>query len=113
MRFLFLIHGDREAEAALTPDERRAIVAEHMAYASMLRERGAYVLARALDDPATRRSCDPARSPSSPTAPSPRRRRPSAASTSSSAQAARRRSNSPATFRRARGSQEVLAIAET
>ena len=53
MRFLFLIHGDREAEAALTPDERRAIVGEHIAFASMLRERGAHVLGEALDDPAT------------------------------------------------------------
>ena len=48
MRFLFLIHGDRAAEAALTPDERRAIVGEHIAYADMLRERGAHVLGEAL-----------------------------------------------------------------
>ena len=48
MRFLFLIHGDGEAEAALTADERRALVAQHMAYASMLREHGAYVLGDAL-----------------------------------------------------------------
>jgi hypothetical protein len=48
MRFLFLIHGDAEAEAAMTPDERRAIVDEHVAYASLLRERGAYVLGEAL-----------------------------------------------------------------
>ena len=32
MRFLFLIHGDGEAEAALSADERRAIVGEHIAY---------------------------------------------------------------------------------
>ena len=49
MKFLFLIHGDQEAEAAMTPDERRAIVGEHMAYAEMLRERGAYVLGEALE----------------------------------------------------------------
>ena len=48
MRFLFLIHGDRDAEAALTPDERMAIVGEHVAYATMLRERGVYVLGEAL-----------------------------------------------------------------
>jgi len=48
MRFLFLIHGDEEAEAALSSEERRAIVAEHMAYAAMLRERGAHVLGEAL-----------------------------------------------------------------
>jgi hypothetical protein len=53
MRFLFLVHGDSEAEAALTPDERRAIVDEHIAYAAMLRERGAHVLGEALTGEAT------------------------------------------------------------
>jgi hypothetical protein len=48
MRFLFLIHGDSEAEAAMTPEERRAIVEEHIAYGAMLRERGAHVLGEAL-----------------------------------------------------------------
>ena len=48
MRFLFLIHGDAAAEAALTPAERRAIVGEHLRYADGLRERGAYVLGEAL-----------------------------------------------------------------
>jgi len=48
MRFLFLIHGDSDAESAVTTDERRAIVAEHMRYGAMLRERGAYVLGEAL-----------------------------------------------------------------
>ena len=48
MRFLFLVHGDREAEAALTADERGAIVAEHMRYGAMLRERGVHVLGEAL-----------------------------------------------------------------
>jgi hypothetical protein len=48
MRFLFLIHGDSEAEAAMAPEERRAIVDEHIAYGSMLRERGAHVLGEAL-----------------------------------------------------------------
>jgi hypothetical protein len=48
MRFLFLIHGDREAEAALSADERMAIVREHMAFGSMLRGRGAHVLGEAL-----------------------------------------------------------------
>jgi len=48
MRFLFLIHGDTEAEAELTPDERRAIVEQHMAYGAMLRDRGAHVLGEAL-----------------------------------------------------------------
>jgi hypothetical protein len=51
MRFLFLIHGDSQAEAALGADERSAIVHEHMAYAAMLRERGAHVAGEALEDP--------------------------------------------------------------
>ena len=50
MRFLFLIHGDVEAEAAMSADERRAIVGEHIAYADLLREEGAYVLGEALED---------------------------------------------------------------
>jgi hypothetical protein len=48
MRFLFLIHGDGEAETALSAEERRAIVGEHIAYGSMLRDRGAHVLGEAL-----------------------------------------------------------------
>ena len=48
MKFLFLVHGDTEAEAAMTPDERMAIVREHMAYADMLRGRGVHVLGEAL-----------------------------------------------------------------
>ena len=48
MKYLFLIHGDTEAEAAMKLDERRAIVAEHMRYGAMLRERGAHVLGEAL-----------------------------------------------------------------
>ena len=48
MRYLFMIHGDTEAEAAMTPEERRAIVEEHFAYGSMLRERGVHVLCEAL-----------------------------------------------------------------
>jgi hypothetical protein len=48
MRFLFLIHGDGEAEAPMTSEERRTIVGEHMAYADMLRERGVHVLGEAL-----------------------------------------------------------------
>ncbi|HEX2427672.1 MAG TPA: YciI family protein [Gaiellaceae bacterium] len=48
MRFLFLIHGDTEAEAALSADARRAIVGEYIAYSGMLRERGVYVHGEAL-----------------------------------------------------------------
>jgi hypothetical protein len=48
MRYLFMIHGDTEAEAAMTSEERRAIVEEHFAYGAMLRTRGVYVLGEAL-----------------------------------------------------------------
>ena len=48
MRFLFLIHGEAAAEGALTAEERRTIVGEHIAYGTMLRERGAFVLGEAL-----------------------------------------------------------------
>ena len=48
MRFLFLIHGDTEAEAALTREDLRAMVEEHLAYSAMLHERGVYVLGEAL-----------------------------------------------------------------
>ena len=48
MRFLFLVHGDTEAETAMSPEERRVIVGEHMAYADMLRARGVHVLGEAL-----------------------------------------------------------------
>jgi hypothetical protein len=53
VRFLFLVHGDSDAEAAMTPEERRAIFDEHIAFGSMLRERGAYVLGAALSGEAT------------------------------------------------------------
>jgi hypothetical protein len=60
MKFLFLVHGDSEAEAAMTPDERIAIVREHMAYADMLRGRGVHVLGEALNaDAATVRPGEP------------------------------------------------------
>ena len=51
MKFLLLLHGDAEAEAALPDDERMKIVEEHMAYTEMLEELGVYVTGVALDDP--------------------------------------------------------------
>jgi hypothetical protein len=49
MRFLFLLHDDEEAVAALTAEERRAIVEEHMAFSARLREQGKLVLGEPLD----------------------------------------------------------------
>ena len=44
MRYLLLLWGDSEAEAALPADERRAIVERHRAYSARLRDAGAMVL---------------------------------------------------------------------
>jgi hypothetical protein len=38
MQFAFLLYGDEAAEAALTDDERRAIVEGHVAFSRFLRE---------------------------------------------------------------------------
>jgi hypothetical protein len=43
MRFLFLLYGDEAAELAMTAEARRAIVDEHIAFSSRLRDRGAMV----------------------------------------------------------------------
>ena len=51
MKFLLLIHGDAEAEAAMTDAERRAIVDQHVAFGRRLRERGAHVVGEALGPP--------------------------------------------------------------
>jgi hypothetical protein len=53
VKYLFLLHGDAEAEAELSREERMRIVDEHMAYAQMLRDLGVYVSGEALDDPKT------------------------------------------------------------
>jgi hypothetical protein len=53
MKFLFLIHGDRGAEAALTGEERMGIVKEHIEYTDMLRDLGAYISGEALEDAST------------------------------------------------------------
>lgn len=56
MKFLLLLYDDASAVAAMSPDERRGIVDEHIAYARMLRERGAHVYSDPLDDPAGART---------------------------------------------------------
>lgn len=40
MLFMLLLHGDEAAEAAMTPDERRAIVDDHVRFSRELAERG-------------------------------------------------------------------------
>jgi hypothetical protein len=51
VKFLFLLHGDAEVEAAMPREERMRIVEEHMVYGQMLRDLGVYVSGEALDDP--------------------------------------------------------------
>lgn len=53
MKFLLLIHGDADAEAALGREERTRIVGGHMEYAQMLRDLGVYVSGEALEDPSS------------------------------------------------------------
>src|SRR5262245_34400694 len=43
VKYLLLIHGDATAEAAMTADERRAVMDQHVEFARGLRERGAHV----------------------------------------------------------------------
>jgi hypothetical protein len=49
MKFLFLLRDDAGAVAALTPEQRRAMVDEHMAFNRELRERGALLAGEGLD----------------------------------------------------------------
>ncbi len=51
MRYLLLLYGDAEGEAALTPDERRSIVEAHRRLGSELRKRGVLIEAEALGSP--------------------------------------------------------------
>jgi hypothetical protein len=48
MRFLLLLHGDEGAEAALSREERMAIVERHVAFGAALRDRGRHVAGEAL-----------------------------------------------------------------
>jgi hypothetical protein len=49
MKYLLLLYGDESAEAALDPEERRAIVDQHVRFHAELRERGALVHGEPLD----------------------------------------------------------------
>ena len=56
MRYLLLLYDDTAAINALSPEERRALVDDHIAFSRRLRERGAMVHGDPLDDPATART---------------------------------------------------------
>ena len=49
MRYLILLWGDAEGEAALSGDERRRIVDEHIEFSRRLRERGQLVSGEPLE----------------------------------------------------------------
>jgi hypothetical protein len=50
VRFLFLLYGDPVGEAAMSPDERRAVVAEHIALGRELGAAGRLHAAEALGE---------------------------------------------------------------
>jgi hypothetical protein len=49
MKYVLLLYGDESAEHDLTPEERRAIVDDHMRFRADLRKRGALVQGEPLD----------------------------------------------------------------
>jgi hypothetical protein len=56
MKHLLLLYEDAAAAAALTADERRAMVDAHIAFSRELREGGSFVYGDPLDDPGTART---------------------------------------------------------
>jgi hypothetical protein len=50
MRYLLLLYGDEQAEQSMTPEERRAIVDQHIDLGRRLRAAGAVVAGEALSD---------------------------------------------------------------
>jgi hypothetical protein len=56
VKYLLLLSDDPAAVGALGPEKRRAMVDDHIAYAVMLRERGAYVYGDPVDEPGTART---------------------------------------------------------
>jgi hypothetical protein len=56
MKFLLLLYDDTETIDALPAADRRSMVDDHIAYARMLRDRGAYVYGDPLESPETART---------------------------------------------------------
>lgn len=56
MKFLLLLYDDVDAVEALSPDQRRAIVDEHLRFGRMLSERHAQVAGEALRGPESART---------------------------------------------------------
>lgn len=51
MRYLLLLHGDADAEAALSAAERRAVIDSHISFSRGLREAGRLVVGEGLQPP--------------------------------------------------------------
>ncbi|MGW5359627.1 YciI family protein [Actinopolymorpha pittospori] len=58
MRFLFLLYGDEQAEAALSPAERQMIVEHHMVLSERLAEEGRVQSGEVLQASTTARTLD-------------------------------------------------------
>ena len=56
MKYLLLLYDDAEAIGAMTADERRAMVDQHIAYSRALREEGAFIYGDPLAGPDTART---------------------------------------------------------
>ena len=56
MKYLLLLYDDAATVAAMTTADRRAMVDDHIDYATMLRERGAHRAGEPLDSPETART---------------------------------------------------------
>jgi hypothetical protein len=56
LKYLLLLYDDAARVAAMTADDRRAMVDEHLAYATMLRELGVHRAGEPLDAPETART---------------------------------------------------------
>ena len=51
MKYLFLLYGDPDAEAAMGSEGRAAMVEDRRRFSAMLQERGAMVIGEALEGP--------------------------------------------------------------
>jgi len=56
LKYLLLLYDDAATVAAMTAADRRAMVDDHIGYATMLRERGVHRAGEPLDSPETART---------------------------------------------------------
>jgi hypothetical protein len=53
MRYLFLLYGDEAAEEAMSADERRRVMDEHLAFSERMQDSGRYVIGVGLEASST------------------------------------------------------------